>query len=170
MKLLFRMFMFVQVVVVHIFSVGILCFLLSSSRMVEMPNYENFLTEEPQEQEVLSVFERTEILTGVPSYILEGLAFAESSFRQFALGDDGNSKGMFQINEYYREERLQKFGYYDPYNVEDSCYVAGMILSENYKKLGDWGLAVASYRQGVYGVKSNGASMWYVNRVLNYSS
>lgn len=109
--------------------------------------------------------------TGVPNWLLYGIRMTESGGDNNAIGDDGISLGSMQINERYRPDRETLCGYkYDPFDIYDALYVAALILKQNSKSLsGD--LLIASYRQGVTGVKRNGnTSSWYVKRVLSYAN
>lgn len=121
-----------------------------------------------QEQEI-STYEIASNITGCPVYILEGIAFAESSGDQFAIGDDGISIGRFQINETYHEYYASLYGEYNPYCPLDSAILTGRIYMDNLKALGSVEDAIAAHRQGRTGVRKNGRTQWYVDRVLNYS-
>ena len=115
--------------------------------------------------------------------ILSGIMLAESGGNPLAIGDDGISIGAYQINERFHAERAEKWGEYDPRDPAQARRIASEIVRSNYEELlptlriidpSQWDdlrvtLAIASYRQGVAGVRENGPSMWYVNRVLGRS-
>jgi len=117
---------------------------------------------------VLSIYEIAEEVTGAPANILRAIAIVESNEKDTAIGDDGISKGRMQINELYRKERIQKYGYYDPFNPLDSVILSGYIYMANLRIFKNVDKAIASHRQGRTGVIKNGATMWYVNRVKRY--
>ncbi len=117
----------------------------------------------------LTIFEIASAVTGCPKYILAGISFAESSGNQFAIGDDGMSIGRFQINETYHEYYATLYGEYNPYCPLDSAILTGRIYMDNLRALGNIEDAIAAHRQGRTGVKNNGRTQWYVDRVLNYS-
>ena len=103
--------------------------------------------------------------TGCPEWVLHGLAFAESSERDDAIGDGGQSIGRFQLREVYHASRAARWGEYDPRDCVEAGIIAGNIIMDNLAALGSLDLAVAAYRQGVAGVKRDGATSWYVERV-----
>lgn len=113
----------------------------------------------------LTVYSLASIITGAPEEILRGLAFAESSGLDSAIGDGGESIGRFQLREIYHEARAARWGEYDPRDPEEAAIIAGRILMDNLAQLGDMDLAIAAYRQGVAGVRRDGATGWYVERV-----
>lgn len=109
--------------------------------------------------------------TGIPAALLFGIMMRESGGKYDAIGDNGNSIGLMQINEKYRNERIKLCGYeYDPKNPRDAVYVSALILQQNKKVFSDnIDLLIASYRQGVNGVIKNGiTNMNYVNDIKNY--
>ena len=115
------------------------------------------------------LFDRAEAITGVPAEILRGIAAAESDFRRTVIGDYGYSLGMFQLHNNWHESRVAKWGDFDPFNPDEAAIIAGRILAYNLAAFGgDWRKAIAAYRQGVTGVRRNGATCWYVDRVLNW--
>ena len=113
----------------------------------------------------LTIYQLASIITGAPEEILRGIAFAESSENDNAIGDDGESIGRFQLREIYHGERAAKWGEYDPRNPQEAAIIAGRILADNLARLGDMDLAIAAYRQGVDGVRRDGATSWYIDRV-----
>lgn len=115
----------------------------------------------------LSIFQIASALTGCPEAVLRGIAFAESSMNPDAIGDGGDSLGMFQINERFRDERVEKYGEYDPFCPLESAILTGRLYMDNLRRLGSQELAIAAHRQGVSGVRNNGAAQWYVERVMS---
>ena len=123
------------------------------------------VSNENSEIEVLSVYEVAEIITGAPANILRAIAITESNENDDAVGDDGISRGRMQLNELYHNERVMKYGEYNPYDSLESVIIAGFLFMDNLVRLGDIDKAIAAHRQGVNGVRKYGASEWYVNRV-----
>ena len=101
-----------------------------------------------------------------PAWILKGLARAESCERDDAIGDGGDSKGRFQLREIYHAARAAAWGEYDATWPNDSARIASCIYQYNLALLGNWYLALAAHRQGADGVKADGPSWWYVERVI----
>ena len=118
----------------------------------------------------LTVYSLASIITGAPEEILRGIALAESSGRDDAIGDDGESIGRFQLREIYHDERAAKWGEYDPRNPQEAAIIAGYVLMHNYTQLGDMDMAIAAYRQGVDGVRRYGVTSWYIERVKKGAS
>ena len=108
-------------------------------------------------------------ITGCPEYILRGLAFAESTFRADAVGDDGMSLGRYQINEKFHDYYAEMYGEYNPFCPLESAILTGLIFMDNLLALGNIEDAIAAHRQGRTGVRNNGRTQWYVDRVLGYS-
>ncbi len=123
------------------------------------------VSNENNEIEVLSIYEVAEIITGAPANILRAIAITESNENDDAVGDDGISRGRMQLNELYHDERVMKYGEYNPFNSLGSVVIAGFLFMDNLVRLGDIDKAIAAHRQGVNGVRKYGASEWYVNRV-----
>ena len=131
--------------------------------------YKEPAKEKYKEDGVVDLFERAEAVTGIPAEILRGIASAESDFRRTVIGDYGYSLGMFQLHSDWHESRAAKWGDFDPFNPYEAAIIAGRILAHNLAAFdGDWRKAIAAYRQGVTGVRQNGATCWYVDRVLNW--
>ena len=125
--------------------------------------------EEYKKAVIFDLFDKAEAVTGVPAEILRGIAAAESDFRRAVIGDYGYSLGMFQLHKNWHEYRVAKWGEFDPFNPYEAAIIAGRILARNLAAFnGDWHKAIAAYRQGVTGVRRNGATAWYVERVLNW--
>ena len=103
--------------------------------------------------------------TIVPPALLRAVAIVESGERDDAVGDDGISVGRYQINELYHAERARLYGEYDARDPDAAGRIAARILEDNFRRLGSWRLAVAGYRQGVRGVRRDGETVWYWERV-----
>ena len=116
--------------------------------------------------EPIDIYTIAEEITGCPSFILYGIASAESDFTANAIGDGGKSLGMFQINETFRGLRVQKYGEYNPFNPIDAAMIAGFIMAENMTVFENYHQAICAYRQGITGVQQNGAITWYSEKVL----
>jgi soluble lytic murein transglycosylase-like protein len=113
------------------------------------------------------IFAEAERATGCPAEILRGIAGVESRFAVNAVGDSGWSHGMFQLHSFWYKYRVEKYGYFDPFDPAEAAIVAGYIVQENLRSFdGDLRRAVAAYKQGVAGVNRNGTIDWYVDAVL----
>jgi hypothetical protein len=113
------------------------------------------------------IFIEAEKVTGCSAEILRGIAGAESHFTVTAVGDKGQSHGMFQLHSRWHDSRVEKYGDFDPFDPADAAIIAGYIIQENLRLFGgDLRKAIAAYRQGVTGVNQNGITSWYVDDVL----
>jgi len=142
-------------------------FVLLLSVLVLLPSAREVPTAAPAVpgEDELTIYQIAAALTGCPEEVLRGIAFAESSYRPDAVGDDGISIGLCQINERYRAERVAKWGEYNPWCPLDSLILTGRIYEENLRILGDQDLAIAAHRQGAAGVKRDEPAGWYIARV-----
>lgn len=110
-------------------------------------------------------YEWAEAITGSPATILKAIARTESDERDDVPGDGGISLGRFQINETFRDWRVERYGYYDPTDPYSAAVLSGRIYADSLDRLGEPTLAIAAHRQGAAGVERNGATWWYVERV-----
>jgi hypothetical protein len=118
-----------------------------------------------------------------PAPILRGLAMTESDEIDAAVGDDGISEGRFQLNSKYFSYYRWKWGEFDPRDPWDAARITDCLFQANYHELFDvmnivdpsqWDdlrmtLAITAHRQGVAGVRKDGPSMWYVNKVRAFA-
>lgn len=141
-------------------SVLVIAFLSMSSR--KAPAIIDQVYFEPE----LTIYQIASAETGCPEAILRGIAFAESSYNPDAVGDDGVSIGLCQINETYHAERVSKYGEYNPWCPLDSLVIAGRLYMDNLASLGNARLAITAHKMGTSGAR-RGEVTWYVNRVLN---
>jgi soluble lytic murein transglycosylase-like protein len=116
----------------------------------------------------LTIYQIASALTGCPESILRGIAFAESTYNPDAIGDDGISIGLCQINETFHAERVKRYGEYNPLCPLDSLMIAGRLYMDNLKTLKSQRLAITAHKTGLTGAK-RGEVTWYVERVLKGS-
>jgi hypothetical protein len=129
---------------------------------VEIPEQTPFI-------EPIDCFEYAESVTGFSAEVLRGIAATESRFKVKVVGDGGMSLGMFQLHSRWHEERVKKWGDFDPTDPYESAVIAARIMQENLRAFeGDLRKAVAAYNQGVSGVLRRGVIQQYVDEVLNW--
>jgi hypothetical protein len=120
-----------------------------------------------EQKSISDIFIEAERITGCPAEILRGIAGTESHFTVTAVGDKGQSHGMFQLHSRWHDSRVEKYGAFDPFDPAGAAIIAGYIVQENLRLFnGDLRKAIAAYRQGVTGVNQNGVVDWYVDEVL----
>lgn len=66
----------------------------------------------------------------VDYYMVLAMIERESGYRYNALGDNGNSKGLLQVQERWHKERMQAVGATDLYNPYDNMRVAVNFIKE----------------------------------------
>jgi len=113
----------------------------------------------------MTPYEWSEAITGAPATILQAIARTESNERDDVPGDGGISLGRFQINETFRDWRVEKYGEYDPTDPYSAAVIAGRKYQDSLAFLGTPELAIAAHRQGAVGVFTDGPTMWYIERV-----
>lgn len=139
---------------------------LSSAEFVELRDDPPCVAIEREvKRPAMTPYAWAEAITGAPATILQATARTESGERDDAIGDGGVSRGRFQINETFREWRVDRYGDYDPHDPYGAAVIAGRIYVDNLARLRDPALAIAAHRQGAGGVEHNGPTRWYVERV-----
>ena len=83
----------------------------------------------------------------------------ESNFRVKALGDNGRSKGLMQIQEIWHQERMKKLGVDSLMTAKGNIRVGVDILSEKIDKYNDLGKALTAYNAG-----DGGAYKYYFSK------
>ena len=116
----------------------------------------------------LNIYQIASALTGCPERILRGIAFAESTYNPDAIGDDGVSIGLCQINETFHAERERLYWSYNPWCPLDSLLITGRLYADNLRVLKSERLAITAHKMGLNGAR-RGEVTWYVDRVLGVS-
>ena len=83
----------------------------------------------------------------------------ESNFNVNALGDNGRSKGLMQIQEQWHKERMKRLGVSSLMTAKGNIKVGVDILSEKIDKYNDLGKALTAYNAG-----DSGAYTYYFSR------
>ena len=158
----------------RILTIALVVVLFSSCGTIRIdpdPFAEDPFSEDPFSEDVaLTIYDIAEGLTGCPAEILRGLHFAESSYGANLDHPGTFDRGPFGLSEKYHAERAAKWGEYNPDCPLQSAIIAGHIIMENRAMLGSYELAVCAFRQGVTGVRRNGAGLWYYDRVIHAPS
>ncbi|MBL8968237.1 MAG: hypothetical protein JNG85_14620 [Spirochaetaceae bacterium] len=115
--------------------------------------------------ERLTIYEAACLGTETPPELLRAIARVESSERDDAIGDDGESIGRFQDRKRYHAYRESLYGSYDPTKPAEVARVYALELSRHFAIAGDWDIATAAHRQGLEGARSDGPTGWYLERV-----
>ena len=95
----------------------------------------------------------------VDETLVYALIKQESNFRVKALGDNGKSKGLMQIQEIWHKERMKKLGVDSLMTAKGNIRVGIDILSEKIDKYDDLGKALTAYNAG-----DGGAYKYYFSK------
>ena len=95
----------------------------------------------------------------VDETLVYALIKQESNFRVKALGDNGKSKGLMQIQEIWHKERMKKLGVDSLMTAKGNIRVGVDILSEKIDKYNDLGKALTAYNAG-----DGGAYKYYFSK------
>jgi soluble lytic murein transglycosylase-like protein len=113
-----------------------------------------------------ALVEKASLKYGIPKEILMAIISVESGFnpRAYNKNKDGTEdRGLMQVNYQHNLSLMKEYGITDPeqlYDPELNIEVGARILYENYKRFGNWVMAIKAYN----GLK---ADNWdYVRRVL----
>ena len=95
--------------------------------------------------------------------IIFAMAFHESSYNPLAIGDDGDSLGLLQVQERWHGKRMGRMGVDNLLNPYQNVLVAVDFLAELLDRYnGDMEKALTAYNQGYYG----GKVTYYTRAVL----
>ena len=97
--------------------------------------------------------------SNVDETLVYALIKQESNFRVKALGDNGKSKGLMQIQEMWHKERMEKLGVDSLMTAKGNIRVGIDILSEKIDKYDDLGKALTAYNAG-----DGGAYKYYFSK------
>lgn len=87
---------------------------------------------------------------GVPISLVWAIAEKESNFDDYAVGDDGDSIGMFQVNTKWQAERMEELGVEkaDLIDTENCALVAIDYMAELFQIKGSWAFVAMAYNEG----------------------
>lgn len=92
---------------------------------------------------------------GIVPEIVFAMIDQESGFDANAMGDNGNSYGLLQIQQRYHKGRMEKLGCTDLLDPYQNVQVGIDYLAELYGQYGDIEMALVAYNCGVTGAKEN---------------
>ena len=95
----------------------------------------------------------------VDETLVYALIQQESNFNIKALGDNGRSKGLMQVQEKWHKERMKKLGVSSLMTAKGNIKVGVDILSEKIDKYNDLGKALTAYNAG-----DGGAYTYYFSK------
>lgn len=92
---------------------------------------------------------------GLDEKIVLAMCWRESLFRADAVGDNGHSFGLMQIQERYHGERMERLGVDNLLDPVQNVTVGIDFIAELYGKYGDIEKALVCYNCGEYGARQN---------------
>lgn len=87
---------------------------------------------------------------GIDPKIIFAMAQKESSYRTDAVGDNGNSYGLLQVQKKWHYKRMQKLGCTDLLDPYQNVTVAVDYLAEQIARYGDLAKGLTAYNKGHY--------------------
>jgi len=136
----------------------------------ERESFEKVLEEVSSGKNTTSIpalVEKASLKYGIPKEILMAIISIESGFnpRAYNKNKDGTEdRGLMQVNYQHNLSLMKEYGITDPeqlYDPELNIEIGARILYENYKRFGNWVMAIKAYN----GLK---ADNWdYVRKVLS---
>ena len=103
---------------------------------------------------------------GIDPAIVMAMAYRESTYRADAIGDNGNSYGLLQVQPRWHYERMQKLGCTDLLDPYQNVTVAIDYLAEQINQYGgDLAKGLTAYNRGSY----NGTVTQYAKTVLAHA-
>jgi soluble lytic murein transglycosylase-like protein len=136
----------------------------------ERESFEKVLEEVSSGKNTTSIpalVEKASLKYGIPREILMAIISVESGFnpRAYNKNKDGTEdRGLMQVNYQHNLSLMKEYGITDPeqlYDPELNIEIGARILYENYKRFGNWVMAIKAYN----GLK---ADNWdYVRKVLS---
>lgn len=85
---------------------------------------------------------------GIDPAIIFAMAFRESTFNPKAMGDEGQSYGLLQVQLRFHKERMQKLGCADLLDPYQNVTVGVDFLSELLSRYGSIEVALTAYNWG----------------------
>ena len=79
----------------------------------------------------------------------------ESDYDTTAIGDDGDSEGLMQVQRKHHEERMARLGVTDLFDPYENVLVGVDYLSELLTKYGDMEMALIAYNAGATGANED---------------
>lgn len=109
--------------------------------------------------------------SGIDPTIIISMIKAESNFDSSAIGDNGNSKGLMQIQSRWHQNRMDRLGCTDLLDPYQNVTVGVDLLSELIDKGNGVEWALMAYNGGIKYANDNAASgtvSKYVSKVMDY--
>lgn len=82
---------------------------------------------------------------------------------------NGNCKGLMQINDKVHQERIDKLGVTDLYDIDSNIHVGADLIAELYEQYGDYGIVLGLYHGEKKAISNGRKGIYssYTQKVLN---
>ena len=102
------------------------------------------------------------VRSGVDPNIVKAIIVEESGGNPNAVGDNGESIGLMQIQPKHHKKRMEELGIVSLYDPQENVIVGCSILSDLYDKYGNYEDALSVYNSG-----NTEDGKAYAERILN---
>ena len=98
----------------------------------------------------------------IDPFLILAIAERESGLNPNAVGDNGASIGLMQIQPKYHQKRMEELGIVNLYDAQENVILGCAILSDLYDKYGNYEDALSVYNSG-----NTEDGKAYAERILN---
>lgn len=102
------------------------------------------------------------VRSGVDPNIVKAIIKEESGGNPNAVGDNGESIGLMQIQPKHHQKRMEELGIVNLYDAQENVILGCAILSDLYDKYGNYEDALSAYNSG-----NTEDGKAYAERILN---
>lgn len=101
---------------------------------------------------------------------LAAICFAESSMMKITDHPNDLDISPFGLHETkeIHAERVEKWGPYDPHNINEAARISALEYKEELDKFNNKALAFSAYHRGTNWVDKNGVCHYYIKMINNY--
>ena len=103
---------------------------------------------------------------GISSEILVATMRYESCY--IPTVENGNCKGLMQVNVKVHKERIERLGITDIYDVDSNVHAGADLIAELYEEYGDYGIVLGLYHGEKYAIRNGREGIYssYTQKVL----
>lgn len=123
-------------------------FSMTSKDDVETVDFEFDTLQIPEIESNCDFIDEIAEMYGIDDDIIRAVIEIESHGDANAIGDNGNSFGLMQIQPQWHRERIDRLNVTDLLNPYQNVLVGTDILAELYKTYGSWERALTAYNAG----------------------
>lgn len=85
---------------------------------------------------------------------------------------NGNCKGLMQVNAKVHKDRIERLGITDIYDIDSNIHAGADLIAEFYKEYGDYGIALGLYHGEKYAIRNGRSGNYssYTQKILKKSA